>query len=1117
MEIRMKTIILTTLFMFMAPMAALAVDAHFDAGSGIKCTSCHNSHSTLGTTGFNNLCTSCHNNSSTKPFTQADAANPYGYSYYSSGVTPGKVYQTSHSWTGSADNERAGASSPTSAAMNNANISGKLLCVTCHSVHGGQGSVAAGTAPFLRMSNSGDSMCTDCHRTRNQSSATMGTHPVNINYSSIATQKQYTAAYRTKRISTNPSNPTAATQLVGGKIVCSTCHSIHYSDSKSSTVDSSYANPVSPVKTVWSKLSTSTGHLLKGDAWSKDAVGGVNLCQNCHNHDNHNAYIGSKSVATNLQCSDCHGGHNEYIKPGDEDDAGGKLNTKLLRRYVAYSSGTKLTDANGKPDYRRKVFYTATTSQNAIVRNGSGTGICEACHKPSAAVSEHANMSLQTTKQCYECHVGGAHPKTPPIGCTGCHGSPPERANTAGNVKYGITPSKGYAVYSTNADGTTILKSYALSSVFKNESTAGHPTHSASKPYNYLCKECHNGNFHKNTSKVGSGETYQDVFIDKAGITAGTNATFVGGTATSTCSNMFCHSYGTATMRGAKSVSWANGVRGSIVNSNNRCAACHNGSFRVGGTIYNNLSTNSHFKHVNYSSNGIRVKKFTCNVCHADTVSSNTTISNYTKHANGSRDVSFDTGVTLTASGSSWNGTTCTTYCHSDGYLANAVTVTWSSRTTGACGTCHGGTSTGATSVMASKAHLAHISSAGSRIWGPQISGTAATATQCATCHTYTTTAATSHVNGSIETTLAGGTCTTNCHRNVLAATLKSDWAASNRQECRTCHGGNLGTDPVSFDSRAVGYNNMSAPRKSMFNFSTAGHGNFKLVGDSGKMVCSDCHDPNSKHINGKRGDNRLLTALGTGNTNTECYYCHNNAAKVGTATFRGMSSHVTQRYESGVTRSSCDTCHDPHGSTNIKMIRVTFSVLTGNGLGATTKTVSYTDGTAGFVNNSRTGICQVCHTRTKFYRNYTSRTGVYTVSGTGTYLGSFDKHQSNNRNCLSCHPHISSKYAFFPATGACDGCHGYPPRTGDGKTNPVASSDVHGKHNMTAKTISDGMSGSASGLACSACHSGHAISPVSNSIAVPNHLFNSGSSFTYTSNTCSNVSCHFKASPAWK
>lgn len=1075
------------------PYAVFALPGvHNPTLGGFKCSTCHNASSSIGAASFNNTCTSCHRVGGVAPsggtfvpvknvFSPGDFANPFG-TY--TGAIPGKSYQTSHKWTGSDVVPQAAALPPTdpynttagsldtSKGMNKTSLLGSVTCARCHNIHG-DSALTSANPPYLRSINDKDQMCRDCHRDRDKTSPMYGSHAINVSYTSAKVKSNPTKYLATPM--TNGSNPTAQVKLINGALLCSTCHGVHFSDSNSRTFDNRSSARMN-------NLSTSTGYLLRVDARGTMAADGTtftpNICTNCHIGLNHST-VNKKG---NVQCDDCHSGHVDYLKPADVALGGENAipNVNLIRRYVNYSAGVKLTGPNA---YRRKVFFTTTSNASTVLLRPDGRGICQTCHIPPNTVPEHATVSV--ANQCYACHGGTGnisdivHMNAPPTGCTGCHGSPPQHS-TGGNN------SGGYAI-----DG---VRNYNTSGVYKNESTAGHPTHAAAKPYNYNCTQCHQGNTHNTGS-------FQDVFINKAGIIASTagGATPVSnpgytGTGSGTCATMYCHSNGVIRAGGTakyKSVTWATS-RKTIVGTANECVACHNGVI----TGFNNMSTNSHFKHVsNLVASG---KGYTCNYCHSGTASSNTVVSNVSSHVNGTADVTL-TGTfgSLPVNGTWATGpATCSTsYCHSDGKGVYA-TPTWTVRSSGACGTCHATSPTiGGATLINSNAHFIHFSS-NTNPYGPML--TQANTNGCASCHTYTGDLQATHVNGAVEA--PGANCTTACHKNGAT------WTAVGRLACSSCHDGSLSVIKA-----------RTAPLITQTVYNTKGHGQFNAY------TCTDCHNDNSRHINGTAGDKRLLAILGSGSDNTECTYCHNNAGIVTNVARQNMMPHVTDKV--GPVLGLCNACHTAHGTSNINMIKTTI-----NG-----KPIVFSNITTGFISKVAVagyynGLCQVCHTKTNYFRNTTTSAVPLPTAPLG---GHYD-----DRRCTACHDH-KGLYAFEPTGGGgCNGCHGYPPAkpafvpSGGNYADATKGEDFigGGGAHTVAGHIKPTAVASEGWANCNTCHpsSAHAKGGMPPKRAFINvttpdaYRFNPAKPTSYsgdhstTVGTCSNVSCHFQTTPIW-
>ena len=483
MKNRYTAIILVALLFSLVSMVALAAPPFpHSTGNSYGCSVCHNALTKDSSKGYNNICIACHNPNDPKgskfPFTEADVASRGGsvMSRYSGGIAPAKIFQTSHGWTGSSVNASVGSVTAVGGSLNaSRNISGQLLCYTCHNVHGSKAG-ADGSGHFLRASP--DDMCLDCHRNRNNQSHQLGSHPVNISISSAKLrskpneyQLDATNKYL-KPINSNPANPTAAMTIKNGKILCTSCHGVHYADSNSATFDNASGNH-------YSNLSTSTGSLLKSNMFGK-TPGDTNICTSCHKPTAH-------STMGNAQCADCHSAHVEYDPKAVK---GENPNAFLLRRYVNMSANIKLAPLVPNKigeitAYRQRVTYNVVynaLSSTTVKAATQMVGACTACHvKPSTstAVPEHGNTDPASCNTCHSVATGLGAPSNN-LACGKCHGMPPVK-NIWGTYSsvYG-----GYAVFSSakspNKSGALITQSYKVgvgSAAFKSEYSTAHRRH----------------------------------------------------------------------------------------------------------------------------------------------------------------------------------------------------------------------------------------------------------------------------------------------------------------------------------------------------------------------------------------------------------------------------------------------------------------------------------------------------------------------------------------------------------------------------------------------------------------------------------------------------------------
>jgi len=282
------------------------------------------------------------------------------------------------------------------------------------------------------------------------------------------------------------------------------------------------------------------------------------------------------------------------------------------------------------------------------------------------------------------------------------------------------------------------------------------------------------------------------------------------------------------------------------------------------------------------------------------------------------------------------------------------------------------------------------------------------------------------------------------------------------------------------------------------------------------------------------------LAAIGPGDGNLlkrsqeeTCHACHKTYknAPSDPDSIKTHSSTDTTKWPSGWGISGgkygeivCTTCHTPHDTKNIYLIRETITApnaptdqfpgsavdlryLSGTAggdsgyysLGDDTACyeASYTDqttcqnngGTWNSITNrcnfpglmdsasctgaghewsprtTSTRVCEVCHSKNK-YHNYNSNNNP---SNGGDFT------HNNAGDCTACHPHSAG---FTPAGGACDSCHGNPPTTNTlGGPNGLAKypdnsgtgSNNPGKHQYHA--TSTGLN-----YSCNTCHTNYVM-----------------------------------------
>lgn len=235
-KLLLLAIIVAPTWLMLGSATAWAVDAPHDSlTNNVHCNNCHVPHHSLGDiitaqsdSLISTLCISCHTwggwPGMTKPFADAMKAVP---------GTSG----TSHAWDVDTLNTTYQTHGPTSAAIAKHILDGKVTCTTCHDPHNN-------TNPhFLRVDNSSNALCLECHAERNVSDVKtyvtdkVYSHPVGVVLPA-------TTSFHNPPLDTDgnpqPSDGNATNDFLlgaGGEVYCTSCHGVHYTDSDPGTVD----------------------------------------------------------------------------------------------------------------------------------------------------------------------------------------------------------------------------------------------------------------------------------------------------------------------------------------------------------------------------------------------------------------------------------------------------------------------------------------------------------------------------------------------------------------------------------------------------------------------------------------------------------------------------------------------------------------------------------------------------------------------------------------------------------------------------------------------------------------------------------------------------------------
>lgn len=152
--------------------------------------------------------------------------------------------------------------------------------------------------------------------------------------------------------------------------------------------------------------------------------------------------------------------------------------------------------------------------------------------------------------------------------------------------------------------------------------------------------------------------------------------------------------------------------------------------------------------------------------------------------------------------------------------------------------------------------------------------------------------------------------------------------------------------------------------------------------------TCAVCHSGLANH---------MFDTGGHGSLRVKCERCHKQQLDIDAGPgHRSIPAcadchrdQMTHEDPEAGTKSECLVCHTPHGSVNLFLVRT--RILTPE---ESTVPIVFdnldglADGSFASVSDPGTGVCEVCHTTTRYYRN----------DGTGEEHFPF--------TCFTCHPH---------------------------------------------------------------------------------------------------------------
>jgi predicted CxxxxCH...CXXCH cytochrome family protein len=617
--------------------------------------------------------------------------------------------------------------------------------------------------------------------------------------------------------------------------------------------------------------------------------------------------------------------------------------------------------------------------------------------------------------------------------------------------------------------------------------SGAHNKHIATSYYQYSCDSCHTGAGKNDQSKHAN----KKIEVTMAGSYSGsyTQTINVPGDGFGSCSNVSCH-YG-------KSVGWGDGTL--------NCNACH-------GSDAATLSSGRHAGHISTAANSNLGTAFKCTACHAQVVTSNTTVSNYLRHANGFSDYSGrNAGRSYTAA----DGACANVYCHTDGKGRQNVPFNagngWNSGTVYYdCNGCHGNDIAPAFTSLGGEPNYTNATETQLRANSHSRHMGGVGVSTCIYCHASTVNStgailvnSTSHANRRIDVQAGAGksfqydpatrTCSNIlCHGGYSTSVR---WGKIFPADCTGCHGNNASSfRPLSTGKHTAHINhNVNIWGKNVrcntCHALTAGL-------DDRSILDTSLHGNGFKNFTGVMAGGRGAYDIPSGVCSAN--YCHSDGKGKQNVPFT-----VANAWKSTATLS-CTGCHGNDTSPD-------FSSAAGE--------PNYATGLPGSLraNDHKNHVdfgastCISCH--------------ADTVNGTGVILANASTHVNKRidvkagngksftydaafKSCteISCHGGKGSLTQTWgtPVSADCTGCHG----NNAGSSNPIASN----KH--TAHINNPALGGN---FKCAECH-GQTINPDDRTFANRqlhgNGLLNysgarAGKSYDSAQGNCANTYCH--------
>jgi predicted CxxxxCH...CXXCH cytochrome family protein len=577
------------------------------------------------------------------------------------------------------------------------------------------------------------------------------------------------------------------------------------------------------------KATAGDGNLLVRDNSSQ-------LCSDCHEHKTHSSEtMGAEKYGSWFTgCRTCHQPH-------------GTTNASLIANSITPPSLTATPETPKTVVFSRRSGYVATGGASnagaASYANGDGTGVCQVCHTrtpifkrtdlTAASNTSATHTADRLSQPCGNCHRHTAGMKA---SCNGCHGSaandaPPVVSQSPNPVTEVFVAGGGvHQQHLTQTQFRTVAVScpdchatmdaphpnditsvswgavatgngtILLADMVPNGSVAGWTT--APTCTNW----CHGATLSDAVPPTKDAVSWGTPLTLDCGSCHGFPPSVSPHTVAMISSQTGCNGCHPPGYNPVLGIVPAEHIDGTIQAAG--CNGCHgnpdrvvlNGSstdvtnappksVRVGSTISDATTaagTGVHMNHVNVDTtlSTTIASPVACSECHnvVDTTHPETT--------NGPGEVTWGTLANKLGT-AAWNGTTCTTYCHSPSTQAGSLpSPSWATTTTVTCTSCH------QTTTLNTGGHEMHLVDSSYK----------GTTYGCATCHDGATNTAivnaklAQHVDGTKDVSaggwvVAGTTCSTNaCHSDGTETSPYKpiNWnsgTAASGGTCTECHG----------------------------------------------------------------------------------------------------------------------------------------------------------------------------------------------------------------------------------------------------------------------------------------------------------------------------------------